>query len=174
MRKGLAAVALPLVLALAPAGVEAAGRTVSLGAGRVDPQGVGAALWFTAGLRWSVARNLFVEPEGGYWKKKDTSPAGESSVEDLAGAVNVVYRFPTRRPLAFFAGGGVGLHLIRSSFTLADTLTVSDRELKQGLHLLAGAEYGKGNTLKVFVEVRHDLVADLGQSKACAGIRLGI
>jgi opacity protein-like surface antigen len=174
MRKGLAAVALPLVLALPSARVEAGSRTLSLGAGRVDPQGVGAALWFTAGLRWGVARNVFVEPEGSYWKKKDTSPAGESSVEDVAGAVNVVYRFPSRRPLAFFAGGGVGLHLVRSSFSLADTLTVSDRELKQGLHLLAGAEYGKGNGLKLFVEVRHDLVADLQESKACAGIRLGI
>lgn len=163
-----------VLAALLGARAQAATRSLGLGVGRVDPQGVDAALWFTANLRWPVGHNVVVEPEGGYWKKSVATAGGDSSVEDLNGGVNVLYRFRSKRPLGFFAGGGVGLHLVRSSFTLANAVTVSDRELKQGLHLIAGAEYALSKGLTLFAEVRHDLVADLDESKACAGVRLGL
>jgi len=159
---------------MAAAGAEAGPRSVGLGAGQVDPQGLGAALWLTANLRWAAGHNVVVEPEAGYWKKEESSPAGTGSVEDLGGGVNVLYRFRPKRPLGFFAGAGAGLHYIRSSFTLGDTLKVSDNQLKQGFHLLAGVEYALSGSVTLFAEVRHDLVADLDQSKAAAGIRFGI
>jgi len=99
-------------------------RSLGVGVGRVDPQGQDAALWLTANLRWGIGGHVVVEPEASYWKKSQASPAGDSRVEDLSGGVNVLYRFRSRRPLGFFAGGGVGLHLVRSSFTIPGSITV--------------------------------------------------
>jgi opacity protein-like surface antigen len=150
---------------------EAKDLSLGLGAGVVDPQGVRTAPWFTANLRWALSKRVVIEPEAGYWKKSETSADLTSSVRDVSGGVNVLYRAP-RKGATWFAGAGVGLHLVRSEFALG-AVSDTDTQLKSALHLIAGLELDLGGALALFGAVRYDTVSDVQQNKVYAGIRVG-
>lgn len=164
---GLATMAAALVLA---GRAEAQGLSIGLGAGTVDPQDSRTALWLTANLRWKLAKNVVIEPEVGYWKKSETTADLDSSLKDMSAGANVLYRVPRKR-LTYFVGGGLGVHVVKSSVRIADFDSESDTEIKQGLHFLAGLDIKLAGALSVFGAARFDAVADVDQSKLYGGLR---
>jgi hypothetical protein len=72
----------------------------------------------------------------------------------------------------WFAGAGVGVHLVRSEFALG-AVSDTDTQLKSALHLIAGLELKLGDALGFFGAVRYDTVSDVQQNKVYAGIRFG-
>jgi hypothetical protein len=146
------------------------------GVGLVDPNGAGSALWLTANVRRAAGDHVVIEPEAGYWSRKDSSPGVDNSISDASLGVNVLYRIcgkSLRSATRVFAGAGVGVHLVQSKAAVAGYDDVEETEVKQGMHLLATADHRIGGALRVFISVRSDLVADLYQSKIYGGIRLG-
>jgi hypothetical protein len=173
-RFGLAALTLAILGTLGLAEARAGGPAV--GVGLVDPNGAGSALWFTANVWRAAGERVVIEPEAGYWSRKDSSPGVENAISDASVGVNVlcrIYGKGRRSATRVFAGAGAGGHLIRSKASVAGYDDVSENELKQGMHLLATADRKVGGSLRLFVAFRSDLVADLGQSKVYGGIRLG-
>ncbi len=149
---------------------EAQGVSIGVGAGAVDPQNLDTVPWFTANLRWTLHKNFVIEPEFGYWKKTQATPGTENTVKDLSAGVNILYRIP-KKNASFFAGAGLGAHVVRSAFSIEGFDAQSDTQVKQGLHLLGGFDYKLTGGLSLFVAFRFDGIADLSQSKAYGGLR---
>jgi hypothetical protein len=168
---------LAIVLLVGGAAVAAGGDLrPALGAGLVDPNGAGTAPWFSVSLRRPVADRVVVEPELGYWSREDSSPGVDSSLSDISLGLNVLYRLTGRNDRArtrIFAGAGVGAHLLQSQTAVSGYDEVEETEVKQGMHLIVNLDYRLGGSLRFFIGVRSDLVADLTQSKVYGGIRLG-
>jgi hypothetical protein len=49
--------------------------------------------------------------------------------------------------------------------------SASDSATKLGVHLLAGATFGRSASLRYFANARYDLVSDLNQFKLYGGVR---
>jgi hypothetical protein len=155
---------------------EAGDLSPSLGVGIVDPNGAGSALFFTASAQRALGERAVLDPEIGYWSRKDSSPGVENALSDVSVGVNVLCRLTgkgRRARTRLFAGAGLGVHLVQSKASVTGFDEASETEVKQGIHLIACADRMIGGSLRVFVAVRSDLVADLPQSKIYAGVRLG-
>ncbi len=50
------------------------------GEGIVDPNGAGSALFFAAGAQRALGEHAVLEPEIGYWSRKDSSPGVENAL----------------------------------------------------------------------------------------------
>jgi opacity protein-like surface antigen len=142
-----------------------------VGAGTVDPQGLRRATWFTANWRLKLSKNVVLEPEGGYWKRSETTPGVESSVRDVSVGVNILYLVP-KKSVTWFAGAGVGAHMIRSEFDIQGFTADSDTELKSAIHLIGGLDFKLTGSLRLFGAVRFDTVSDVQQNKLYGGLRL--
>ncbi len=157
-------------LLLGPA-AQAQESSFGIGAGPVDPQSLPRAVWFTANWRWKLRKNVVVEPEGGYWKKSESTPGVTSSVRDVSGGLNILYLVP-KKGVTWFAGAGVGAHVIHSAFDIAGFSSDSNTEVTSALHLMAGVDYKLTGSLRLFGAVRYDTVSDVQQNKVYGGLRL--
>lgn len=158
---------------LAAAAVRAEGVRVGVGAGYVDPSDVGGSIWFTGNTRFHVASNVVVEPELGYWQKSESYQGlVDASVKDFDFGANVLYVFPSKSSVSFWAGAGLGAHVLKGEVG-APGFAASDSETKLGGQLLAGLDYEVGSSIALFGAARYDLVSDFNQFKLYAGLRFG-
>jgi outer membrane protein with beta-barrel domain len=151
--------------------------SLSLGAGLVDPEGVGSTLWITANYRFRIADRLLLEPEVGYWKKGEDILGGDVdvSVEDLDFGLNAVYALAdSDAGVVPWIGAGLGLHLVKGIVDFDDDDiddSASDTDSEIGIHLLGGADFVMSDAFALYAAARFDIVSDLNQFKVYGGVR---
>lgn len=162
-----------LLSVLATSAAHAEGVKVGVGAGYVDPSNIGGTVWLTGGARFNVSSNVVLEPELGYWQKSESYQGlVDASVKDFNLGANVLYAFPSKGKASFWAGAGLGAHVLKGAIGFPG-FSASDSETKIGGQLLAGVDYKIGSSMSLFGGARYDLVSDFNQFKIYAGLRFG-
>lgn len=141
--------------------------TIGLGAGLVKPENIDATAWITANVRVALQRNVYLEPEVGYWRK--TFDNGRRFRDFSAGA-NLYYMFPSQG-IDYYAGAGLGVDSFRNTSPLG-IQSGTDNELS--VHLIAGAEGRVSSGVTLFGSLRYDIVQDLNLFKVYGGLRFGL
>ncbi|HXB55989.1 MAG TPA: outer membrane beta-barrel protein [Vicinamibacteria bacterium] len=147
-------------------------RSIGLGVGYVKPSNVDGTIWFTANAHFKLAERVVLEPELGYWTKTMAfPPILDVSISDFNLGANVLYRPPSHNAsVRFSVGAGLGLHFLSGKAGVLG-FTASDSATKLGVHLLAGATFGRSPSLHYFANARYDIVSDLSQLKVYGGVR---
>jgi hypothetical protein len=147
-------------------------RSIGLGLGYVKPSNVDGTIWFTANAHIKLAEKTVLEPELGYWKKSMSfPPLLDVSISDFNLGANVLYRPPSHNTsVRFSVGGGLGLHFLSGQAGVLG-FSGSDSATKLGVHLLAGATFGRSASLRYFANARYDIVSDFNQFKIYGGVR---
>jgi opacity protein-like surface antigen len=170
-------VAALLPLGAVPALAAEPPSSLGIGLGAVDPEGVETTLWLTANYRFHLSRRFALEPEVGYWKKSEQALGITGSVKDLNFGITALGVFEASRRVDLFVGAGAGIHNITGDIGIAGQGSVSDSITRMGTHVLGGVDLAASNSLRVFLNVRHDLVLveddepELDQTKFYGGFR---
>lgn len=141
--------------------------TIGLGAGIVKPENIDATAWVTANVRFALQRNVYLEPEVGYWRK--TFDNGRK-FRDISAGANLYYMFPSQG-IDYYAGAGLGVDSFKNTFA-SGVESGSDSELS--VHLIAGAEGRLSGGVTLFGNLRYDIVQDLNLFKVYGGLRFGL
>jgi hypothetical protein len=161
-----------LIVASSVSSLWAQDRSIGLGLGYVKPSDVDGTIWFTANAHFKLAEKAVLEPELGYWKKSMSFPSLlDVSISDFNLGANVLYRPPSHNSsVRLSVGGGLGLHFLSGKAGVLG-FSASDSATKLGVHLLAGATFGRSASLRYFANARYDFVSDLNQFKLYGGVR---
>ena len=134
--------------------------------GFVDPEGtsstVDLGIHVDAG---EFVRHVHLMPLVEYWK---VGVAGVD-VSDLSIGSDVNVDFPVEgRSLVFYAGGGLGLHLVKVDVPLAPP-GYDNSDTKLGFNIQGGVRNQMMPNLAVFGEAKYNFVSDVNQLKIVGG-----
>jgi opacity protein-like surface antigen len=134
--------------------------------GFVDPEGtsstVDLGIHVDAG---EFVRHVHVMPLVEYWK------VGVSGVDvsDLSIGTDVNVDFPVEgRSLVFYAGGGLGLHMVKVDVPFAPP-GYDNSDTKLGFNMQGGVRNQVMPNLAVFGEAKYNFVSDVNQLKLMGG-----
>lgn len=149
-----------LFVLLLASSLRAEGPSLGLGAGFVNAaSSIGSAPWFTANVRFAVAKNVAVEPEVGFWSKSESYLGlADVSFRDINVGATALYLVPSNDKLHFVVGAGIGAHMVKGAVGILG-FEASDTSTEFGPHVLGGLEYQVADAVRVFANARYVLAA---------------
>jgi len=140
--------------------------------GLVDPENLSATIGFGAFADLgTLVPQLKLEGNLDLWSKSKEAGGAESSVRDLTFGGTVKYIFPTANPkLSPYAGGGLGLHLVRVKVKIPFLGESSETDTKIGLRFVGGVFVNLAPQIDGMGEFRYWLVEDANALAILAGI----
>jgi opacity protein-like surface antigen len=159
-------VAAPAARAAADLGLKSIGASV----GMVSPENLGSTFGLGASADWgTIAPDVGLESRLDYWSKSESSFGFESSVRDIDLSVRAKYNFQLEsNPIRPFAGGGLGIHFLRSEVTTPvffgiPGMTSSASDTKIGLELGGGFATAVSPRSDLVGEAWYGIVSDVSQ-----------
>ena len=151
-------------------------RSLRISAGVVRPEALGSAPWLGIGVRarfWG----LWLEPEVGYWSRRETAFALRSSARDLHAGVSAQWTLLRLGPARLLAGAGGSAHVVTSGAGPSGGTMASETHLRAGPHGSLAFELRIGDRTAAFVGARSDWIVrrsfeDELESRFYGGMRL--
>ena len=165
------------VLSAAAAGADPFdGRSLRISAGVVRPEALGSAAWFGVGVRARFL-GLWLEPELGYWSRRETAFALRSSVRDLHAGVSAHWTVLRLGAVRLLAAAGGSTHVVTSSGGPLGGATASETRVRAGPHASLAFELRLRERTAAFAGARADWIVrrsldDEQESRFYGGIRL--
>lgn len=137
--------------------------------GLVDPEGasstVDLGLHIDAG---EFARNIRLQPIVEYWSVGQDVGPYNADLKDFSLGADINVDFPLQDSrITPYAGGGLGLHFLKSTTNVPNVQDQSDTKL--GLNLQGGVRTDAMPNLALFGELRYNFVSDANQLKILGG-----
>jgi hypothetical protein len=147
-----------------------------ISAGVVKPEAIGGAAWFGIGVRARFL-GLWLEPELGYWSRRETAFALRSSVRDLHAGVSAHWTLLRLGPTRLLGAAGGSAHVVTSSGGPSGGPTASETSVRAGPHASLAFELRLRERTAAFVGARADWIPrrsleDEQERRFYGGIRL--
>jgi opacity protein-like surface antigen len=168
---GLASTA---ALAEADLGVKGVGAHLDY----VDPEGGDGVIGFGGLVELgTIAPNIHLEGNVDYWSDSQTVVYSKVSIRDIAIGGTVTYYFAgdPNAPMQYYAGGGLGLHMLNAKATYDGPYNeyfageYDNSDTKLGIDLVGGTRYALSSPFELLGELRYRLVSDSNQFELRAG-----
>lgn len=147
---------------------------IGVEAGLVDPEGASSTLGFGvfADLG-SLARDIRLSSNVGYWSKSDNAFGAEASLRDISVGARAKYMFHVASPkIQPYVGAGLGIHFFHTKVSggaMLPGFTVEDSATKLGLDLGGGVSTPLNPATSIFADLWYT-VADIDQLSMKAGV----
>lgn len=137
--------------------------------GLVDPEGASSTVDLGVHIdAGEFAHNIRLQPIVEYWSVGQDVGPYNADLKDFSIGADVNIDFPLQDSrMTPYAGGGLGLHWLKSSTSVPNVPDVSDTKL--GLNLQGGIRTDMMPNLAVFGELRYNFVSDANQLKLLGG-----
>jgi hypothetical protein len=152
------ALALGGVLLLAGVPGEAGDVWLGAGVGEVKPEGVKATLAWSGELRFGLSKHFALQPDIGYWKRKETVAGISVSGSDFSFGATALFLLPLR-PVRIFVGAGPSIHHLSGDVASYGVALASDSLTRVGITTLAGLDIEVSRSVAFFFAARYDWVS---------------
>ncbi len=175
---GIALVAVAGVASFASTAAAQTNRTEDIGLGfkgigarigLVDPEGASSTLDLGFHIDFGeLARNVHVSPIVEYWSVGQDVGPYNAQLKDFSLGLDLMFDFPLQDSrITPYAGGGLGLHFLKSETNVPDV--DDDSRTKLGLNAQGGIRTDVMPNLALFGELRYNFVSDANQLKLLGG-----
>lgn len=117
---------------------------------------------------WAAEKGMRIVPAIEYWRDSDRFPEfgiAHASQQDWTLGADARYRFDVKKSWRPYAGAGMGLHFLKSTFEPVGEQEAANTSTRLGLNFLLGVDLPPASSLQSSIELNYHLVSGFQQLK---------